>query len=50
LTLIYVSHLWTIHVDPRSERLVSWLSKKAFGDTSDSEPSKEHSSKGILAA
>jgi hypothetical protein len=50
LTLIYVSYLWTIHVDPRCERVVSWLSKKAFGDTSDSESSKEHSSNGILAA
>lgn len=48
LTLVYVSYLWTIYVDPRCEKVVSWLSKKAFGDTSDFELSKEHSSNRIL--
>ena len=48
LLLIYVAHLWTIYVDPRCEKVVSWLSRKAFGDTSDSESTKETSSNGIL--
>ncbi|KAJ5128579.1 hypothetical protein N7448_002296 [Penicillium atrosanguineum] len=48
LLLIYVAHLWTIHVDPRCGRVVSWLSRKAFGDTSDSELTKESPSNGIL--
>jgi peptidoglycan/LPS O-acetylase OafA/YrhL len=42
LTLVYVSHLWTVHVDPRCEKVVSWLSK-AFGDTNTFESLKEHS-------
>lgn len=48
LLLIYVAHLWTIHVGPRCETIVSWLSRKAFGDDSDSESTKESSSNGIL--
>ncbi|KAJ5681657.1 uncharacterized protein N7477_001597 [Penicillium maclennaniae] len=48
LLLIYVAHLWTVHVDPRCEKVVTWLSRKAFGDESDSEPTKQIPSNGIL--
>jgi hypothetical protein len=49
LLLIYVAHLWTVHVESRCEWVVSWLSKKAFGHTSNLEASKKSSSYGILS-
>ena len=48
IILVYTAYLWTIHVDPRCEKFVDWMSRKAFGDTDDSDLTKEGSLDGIL--
>ncbi|KAJ5692267.1 hypothetical protein N7462_001690 [Penicillium macrosclerotiorum] len=47
-TLLYTAHLWTIHVDPRCERAVSWLSSKAFGENNSPDLGEMEPLDGIL--
>ena len=44
--LLYAAHLWTIHVDPRCEKLVTWMSNQVFGKREDYWPTKE----GVLVS
>ncbi|KAJ6006640.1 hypothetical protein N7451_004584 [Penicillium sp. IBT 35674x] len=48
ITLVYVAYLWTLHVDPVCEKLISWLRKKAFGENDSEKAGLEAVGEGIL--
>ncbi|CAL5873390.1 uncharacterized protein PFLUO_LOCUS7669 [Penicillium psychrofluorescens] len=39
--LLYSAHLWTIHVDPRCEKVVAWMSNRVLGNGEAYAPTKE---------
>ncbi|CAI7631232.1 unnamed protein product [Penicillium pancosmium] len=39
--LLYSAHLWTIHVDPRCEAMVIWMSNRVFGNHKEHTPTKD---------
>lgn len=45
--LIYSAHMWTIHVDPRCERVISWIEKQVFG-SNENGAMKEGTLDGLL--
>ncbi|KAJ6171592.1 hypothetical protein N7470_000659 [Penicillium chermesinum] len=47
IILIYLAHMWTVHVDPRCEKAVSWIKRLVFGED-ESERLKEGTLDGLL--
>jgi hypothetical protein len=39
--LIYSAHLWTIHVDPHCEKVVTWMSNRMLGNHEEHTATKE---------
>ena len=48
IILIYLAHMWTIYVDPRCEKFISWGGRQLFGDENENGAMKEGTLDGLL--